>query len=109
MTKAPTAPAGWYPDPDDPNRYRFWTGTRWTDDRRPTMPPTGSPGGRAARMAPTARPPSAARRWLAGLSLMTWVAAILLGGLVLTGVGTGGLGGLLMMAGLIALITGVYA
>lgn len=24
-------PAAWYPDPDDPNRYRWWDGTEWTD------------------------------------------------------------------------------
>lgn len=24
-------PPGWYPDPDDPERTRFWDGTAWTD------------------------------------------------------------------------------
>jgi len=24
------APAGWYPDPGDQNRYRYWDGTMWT-------------------------------------------------------------------------------
>jgi len=40
---------------------------------------------------------------------MSWVAAILLGGVVLIGVGTGGIGGMLITVGLIALITGIYA
>lgn len=24
-------PAAWYPDPDDPRRYRWWNGAEWTD------------------------------------------------------------------------------
>lgn len=27
----PRAPAGWYPDPDDPGVIRYWDGTAWTD------------------------------------------------------------------------------
>ncbi|MCB1256404.1 MAG: DUF2510 domain-containing protein, partial [Microthrixaceae bacterium] len=26
-----TIPPDWYPDPDDPNRYRWWDGVDWTD------------------------------------------------------------------------------
>jgi hypothetical protein len=26
-----SAPAGWYPDPDDPARGRYWNGNAWTD------------------------------------------------------------------------------
>ena len=47
-------PAGWYRDPGDPGRQRYWDGTRWaaltrslTDPRPPvrTEPgPVGSPG-----------------------------------------------------------------
>lgn len=46
---APQAPAGWYPDPDDPNLSRYWTGTAWTgtgvvpDDGDHTTPPNGLP------------------------------------------------------------------
>ncbi len=25
-------PPGWYPDPENPDRQRYWNGTRWTDD-----------------------------------------------------------------------------
>ena len=57
--------AGWYPDPEDPSRYRRWDGNRWTDDRQsaaafgsspaavppltvaPTPPPGPSPAPRA--------------------------------------------------------------
>ncbi|MBV9832350.1 MAG: DUF2510 domain-containing protein [Marmoricola sp.] len=29
MSSAP-GPAGWYRDPDDPKRHRFWDGRQWT-------------------------------------------------------------------------------
>jgi drug/metabolite transporter (DMT)-like permease len=32
---APSAPAGWYPDPDQVQTQRFWDGTNWTDQRAP--------------------------------------------------------------------------
>lgn len=39
-------PAGWYEDPEDPSRQRFWSGTEWTDERRlPPTPPATSAGG----------------------------------------------------------------
>lgn len=28
-----TAPAGWYPDPDDANLQRYWDGSAWTEHR----------------------------------------------------------------------------
>jgi hypothetical protein len=31
----PTAPAGWYPDPDQVQTQRFWDGSAWTDQRAP--------------------------------------------------------------------------
>jgi hypothetical protein len=33
MTEAP--PAGWYPDPKDPKRRRYWNGTAWTGHTAP--------------------------------------------------------------------------
>ena len=30
---APTTPPGWYADPEDPSRQRFWDGTAWTEHR----------------------------------------------------------------------------
>lgn len=44
MSDAP--PPGWYGDPIDSNRTRYWDGSRWTDHVRDpaTPPPFGSPG-----------------------------------------------------------------
>lgn len=30
-----SAPANWYPDPEDPRLLRYWDGLRWTDHRAP--------------------------------------------------------------------------
>lgn len=40
--------AGWYPDPSDPSRQRYFDGKIWTDNYAPCGPPT-----QAARRAPT--------------------------------------------------------
>jgi hypothetical protein len=29
---APAQPPGWYADPEDPARQRFWDGVGWTDE-----------------------------------------------------------------------------
>lgn len=44
-------PEGWYDAPDDPSRWRYWDGSRWTDEyrERPTQAPAQD-----ARSAPTA-------------------------------------------------------
>ncbi|MBX3309228.1 MAG: DUF2510 domain-containing protein [Cryobacterium sp.] len=34
-----TTPAGWYPDPDDATKSRWWDGARWTEDRAPLQAP----------------------------------------------------------------------
>lgn len=44
----PTAP-GWYPDPQDPRRERWWSGRAWTErwkDRQPSGGATAEPPGR---------------------------------------------------------------
>lgn len=33
----PSTPAGWYPDPGDPTRQRYWDGTQWTDSTAPAF------------------------------------------------------------------------
>lgn len=45
-----TPPAGWYPDPQDASRQRYWNGTAWTEHTA-----AGSPqaGGQAAAPATT--------------------------------------------------------
>lgn len=45
-----TAPAGWYPDPEQPGLLRYWDGVRWTDHR-------------ASATVPAGRSASPARRW----------------------------------------------
>lgn len=30
--RGPDVPAGWYPDPTDPGRRRYWDGARWSSD-----------------------------------------------------------------------------
>lgn len=39
-TEQPVSPpAGWHPDPVDPNQSRYWDGTAWTEQVRPITPP----------------------------------------------------------------------
>jgi hypothetical protein len=41
------ADAGWYPDPEDDRRQRYWDGNAWTDQRRgdgPPAPPAAETG-----------------------------------------------------------------
>lgn len=39
-------PAGWYPNPDDPDSQRYWDGQKWTNDPTPAgwYPDTTMPG-----------------------------------------------------------------
>jgi len=37
----PSQPAGWIPDPDDGGLLRYWTGSKWTEDRTPAIQPPG--------------------------------------------------------------------
>jgi hypothetical protein len=37
-----SAPAAWYPDPQDPARLRYWDGIRWTEHRAPAAAPSGT-------------------------------------------------------------------
>jgi hypothetical protein len=51
-------PPGWYPDPNEPTRQRYWNGERWTDDFAPhppgyiAPPPPGSFAGPPAYFIP---------------------------------------------------------
>ena len=36
--------AGWYDDPEDATRLRYWDGSAWTDERRPREVPPPPPG-----------------------------------------------------------------
>lgn len=39
MTTQPQAAPGWYPDPEEPTKERYYDGNRWTDARRDGAPP----------------------------------------------------------------------
>lgn len=41
----PTAPPGWYPDPQSPGLQRFWDGAAWTWQTAPAAPPPYQAGG----------------------------------------------------------------
>lgn len=47
----PTATSGWYPDPEDAKRQRYWDGQKWTDRRAPLSgvhPPSPQPASTSA-------------------------------------------------------------
>jgi hypothetical protein len=63
MPDAPALPpAGWQPDPEQPDTWRYWDGEKWTDQRAPM---------KSANAAPTAPGPrkSGPGSW----RKMTWV------------------------------------
>lgn len=42
--EAPATPAGWYPDPVDHDRLRWWSGSGWTDQVHEPAVPAGAAG-----------------------------------------------------------------
>lgn len=49
------APLGWYPDPSDPSRERYWDGWQWNRSTRPAVGsagPVGAPPGQPAAYSP---------------------------------------------------------
>ena len=54
MSGQDSTPAGWYPDPSDPQRVRYWDGGNWSGDSRPAFPnpATSGPFGSSATRAP---------------------------------------------------------
>jgi hypothetical protein len=38
-----TAPAGWYPDPENPTQERYWDGATWTQNVAPVSPCANTP------------------------------------------------------------------
>lgn len=55
--------SGWYSDPEQPGADRFWDGTAWADQRRPS----------AAPVVAAPEPPSKPKR--RGWRKMTWLIA----------------------------------
>jgi hypothetical protein len=101
----PLPPAGWFPDPSDPGRQRWWDGTRWTEfstDRQSS----GSAPQTPVALAPSAIAPG--RRFVWRPTLSTWIvgAIALLCGIV--GIGSNGLGGFLVGVSVFALGAGIW-
>ena len=44
MSGQNSTPAGWYPDPSDSQRVRYWDGGNWSGPSRPAFPSTATPG-----------------------------------------------------------------
>ena len=73
------ASAGWYPDPEDPRRVRYWSGTGWTTHVHAPADATDVPA-----LSPE---PAAQRSWVARHKVVTTL-GVLAGGLLLIGVGS---------------------
>ena len=52
---APNSPAGWYPEPDDATRMRWWSGTEWVGQPTARTPFIAAPLGTPAPK-PAAKP-----------------------------------------------------
>ena len=52
-------PIGWYRDPEDPRRHRYWDGERWLseDEARDRQPRRADPGKLTTCEIPTQRRP----------------------------------------------------
>src|SRR5829696_383579 len=55
MTDTPSAPPGWYPDPNDPGRLWWWDGTAWTEHTQAAGAPPSAPSAPA--------PPPSGEQW----------------------------------------------
>ncbi|MGY1711142.1 DUF2510 domain-containing protein [Geodermatophilus sp. SYSU D00758] len=87
----PSAPAGWYPDPDGtPGTVRWWNGLGWSDVTTPAGP--GVQVQAVAVQTPPAAPPAAPARsrtpWVVGLSVVAVVVLVVVG--LVVGLSTGG-------------------
>lgn len=66
-----TTPAGWYPDPTDSTRNRWWDGTQWTENYAPAAPQAAP----TAPAAPSAAPGYAAAPQYPASAYQTYPAA----------------------------------
>ena len=39
MAEPPSTPPGWHADPEQPDTWRYWDGSQWTEHRHPGLPP----------------------------------------------------------------------
>jgi len=77
-----TAPAGWYPDPENPAQQRYWDGVAWTQNAAPSLPSEYGPQDLAdpeSALQPVADA-SVIRTWKTsvGFSILGWFLAPLL-------------------------------
>lgn len=69
------APLGWYPDPSDPSRERYWDGWQWNRSTRPAAGPTGpagAPPGQPAAYSPGHTGGAPAPTTADGVPLASW-------------------------------------
>lgn len=105
MSDATPSAVGWYPDPDDATGLRWWSGRDWTEYRQSAgQPPTPTV---AVPVVTAPRPAGPARKARATPGRVVMAVVVLL--VLLVGGASSGIGGLLMSAGLIALLVGVIA
>ncbi|MDZ4169065.1 MAG: DUF2510 domain-containing protein [Coriobacteriia bacterium] len=82
------APAGWYPDPENPGQQRYWNGAAWTQDFAPTASIPSQPVAPAQAAAPTpagqqvGKKPVYQRTWFIVLAVLIGLAIVgnMLGG-----------------------------
>lgn len=94
---SPLPPAGWFLDPNDATRERWWNGSSWTDHFRAsaaaTVPPVGTVSG-------------SPRSWrLTGTTVITVAIALVI---ALIALASGGFGGFLVVAGLFGVAAAVW-
>jgi hypothetical protein len=66
---APNPPAGWFPDPHDPTRKRWWDGAAWTEHVQQAAPPA-PPAVAVQQPVQTVQPVLSARSYSAPLSFV---------------------------------------
>lgn len=70
-------PAGWYPDPEHPGSYRYWSGAAWSEHRAPAARSARTPQSYGAVGPMLAAQPSR-RGWFARHPILGMVGLVLL-------------------------------
>lgn len=71
-------PSGWYPDPEDQTRQRYWNGDQWTDHTAPVgqsaaaTPPSSPPGDDPAATSTTSATGGEGSDWSTGDGTSEW-------------------------------------
>lgn len=87
MPESILPPAGWYPDPHDPSKKRYWDGAHWAQETtRPIPAAMPVAGGAAAPAAPAGDSGGTTwwkRTWV--IALAAWVLGIIMGSAAASG------------------------